>query len=45
MFFRILKLKLLTHSLYVFYDISSNLDPVKWRAEIQSFLRYMSLQK
>ena len=27
-----------------FYDISSILDPVKWRAEIQSFKRYMSLQ-
>ena len=46
LFFRILKLKPLTHNLYVFFnDISSKLDPVKWRAEIQSLLRYMSLQK
>ena len=45
MFFRILKLKPLTHNLYYFYDISSKLDPVKWQGEIQSFLRYMSLQK
>ena len=28
-----------------FYDISSKLDMVKWRAEIQFFLRYMFLQK
>ena len=28
-----------------FNDISSKLDPVKWRAEIQSLLRYMSFQK
>ena len=37
LFFRILKLKPLTHNLYVFYDISSKLDPVKWRAEIHFF--------
>ena len=36
LFFRILKLKPLTYNLYVFYDILSKLDPVKWRTEIQS---------
>ena len=44
MFFRVLKLKPLTHKLcFFFYDMSSKLDPVKWRGESQSFLRYMSL--
>ena len=36
MFFRILKLKPLIHNLYVMYE---------WRAEIQPYLCYMSLQK